>query len=248
VENARPSNRRRNRTTRDLPQIFPDISSRNVNDYLSKFQPGLTAKVFRTLHATQAVRRSLENCAVREDDLEFKKREAAVLANLEAAILCNHTKQAPANWTARREKMRERREKARARVQRYRDQVNEYKTRLAALRQEAKEKESAASTARRSKVRERYRKRIAVARRRIEAAKGRRQRARDALGKVESRNRLATRGRAWNLGTSLKSYVDPRVYYRWGQQVDYDVLEKFYPKALRRKFAWVADGEHQEEE
>jgi len=32
-----------------------------------------------------------------------------------------------------------------------------------------------------------------------------------------------------------------RAYYEWGQQVDYDVLEKYYPKALRRKFAWVKD-------
>jgi hypothetical protein len=37
----------------------------------------------------------------------------------------------------------------------------------------------------------------------------------------------------------LKSYIDPRVYYQWGQQVGYDVLENYYPTALRRKFAWV---------
>jgi hypothetical protein len=31
------------------------------------------------------------------------------------------------------------------------------------------------------------------------------------------------------------------VFYRWGQQVEYDMLERYYPKALRRKFAWVRD-------
>jgi hypothetical protein len=31
------------------------------------------------------------------------------------------------------------------------------------------------------------------------------------------------------------------VYYDWGQRIDYDVLDKYYPKALRRKFAWVRD-------
>ena len=48
--------------------------------------------------------------------------------------------------------------------------------------------------------------------------------------------------RTWNLGTSLKSYIDPRVYYEWGQQVGYDVLEHYYPAALRNKFAWVRNG------
>jgi DNA topoisomerase-1 len=212
-----------------------------VNNYLSQFSSGLSAKVFRTFHATQAVQKSLDESNVEADDPEYLKREAAVLANMEAAILCNHTKKAPANWSERRERMIERRDKARARVQKYRDQVQEYKERLEALRQEAKEKEAAASESQLPKVRKRYKKRFAVARRRIETARGRVQRARLALGKVESKNQLARKGRAWNLGTSLKSYIDPRVYYRWGQSVEYDVLEKYYPKLLRRKFAWVAD-------
>ena len=144
--------------------------------------------------------------------------------------------------------MHERRERARARVQKYRHQIQEYREKLKALRQEAREKTAAASTAQRPRVRERYKKRVAVAQRRIEAAQGRWQRAREALGKVESRNRLASKGRAWNLGTSLKSYIDPRVYYHWGQQTDYDVLEKYYPKILRRKFAWAADSDGGEEE
>jgi DNA topoisomerase-1 len=42
----------------------------------------------------------------------------------------------------------------------------------------------------------------------------------------------------YNLGTSLKSYVDPRVYVRWANQVDFD-LEKFYPKTLRNKYSWA---------
>jgi DNA topoisomerase-1 len=171
-----------------------------------------------------------------------------MLANMEAAILCNHTKKAPANWSTRREKMRERREKSRARVKKYREQVKEYRARLKTLRHEAKEKVAAASEKQRPRVRERYKKRVAVAKRRIEAARGRLQRAREALGKVESRNRLTRKGRTWNLGTSLKSYIDPRVYHRWGRQVEYDVIEKYYPKALRRKFAWVADSVVEEEE
>jgi hypothetical protein len=36
------------------------------------------------------------------------------------------------------------------------------------------------------------------------------------------------------------------VYYAWGQRTDYDVLEKYYPKALRRKFAWVRNDIEEE--
>lgn len=217
-----------------------------MNVYLSGIQPELSAKVFRTYHATAVVQTSLAQSAVQSKDPEYEKREAAVLANMEAAILCNHTKKAPANWSDRRVTMRERRERARTRVVKYRQQLNDYRTALKELRLEAREKTTAANDKRRPKVRERYKKRVAVAQRRIEGAQGRLDRARLALGKVESRNRLAARGREWNLGTSLKSYIDPRVYTRWGQQVEYDVLERYYPKLLRSKFAWAAAGEEEE--
>jgi DNA topoisomerase-1 len=42
----------------------------------------------------------------------------------------------------------------------------------------------------------------------------------------------------YNLGTSLKSYIDPTAYVNWARKVDFD-LEKFYPKTLRNKFSWA---------
>ncbi len=42
----------------------------------------------------------------------------------------------------------------------------------------------------------------------------------------------------YNLGTSLKSYIDPTAYVKWAKKVDFD-LEKFYPKTLRKKFSWA---------
>ena len=65
------------------------------------------------------------------------------------------------------------------------------------------------------------------------------ERARLRRDKIKTQASIASKKRTWNLGTSLKSYIDPQVYYEWGQRTDYDVLEKYYPKALRRKFAWV---------
>jgi len=45
----------------------------------------------------------------------------------------------------------------------------------------------------------------------------------------------------YNLGTSLKSYIDPAVFVRWAKAVDFS-LEKFYPKTLRKKFSWASKG------
>lgn len=42
----------------------------------------------------------------------------------------------------------------------------------------------------------------------------------------------------WNLGTSLKNYIDPRVSVGFCQKVDYD-WKLYYPKALVTKFAWA---------
>ena len=43
--------------------------------------------------------------------------------------------------------------------------------------------------------------------------------------------------KTWNLGTSLKNYIDPRVSVRF-IKVNYD-WKKYYPKTLVSKFAWA---------
>jgi DNA topoisomerase-1 len=242
LEEARPSNSAGN----NKPQLFPEISSSDVNAYLSEILDDLTAKVFRTHHATQAVRESL--IASEADDPEYKKWHAASMANLQAAVLCNHYKTAPANWQERRRRARERLQKYKDKADLRRSQLREAKEALKVLRQEAREKRQEAKTAKqRERVRIRYAKKIERAKKKIESAEDRLERARTALDKAQAKDEVSIKKRTWNLGTSLKSYIDPRVFYEWGQEVDYDVLERYYPKALRRKFAW-ARGEDETEE
>jgi DNA topoisomerase-1 len=247
IRTARPSSSSngddRGHPTRDLPQLFPDTSSRTVNAYLSGILPGLTAKVFRTHHATMAVQHSLEASGVEAEDPEYRKWEAASLANLAAAVLCNHTKKEPATWERSRKRYREREEKARARIGPYEDRVAGYRQALVDLRQEAAARVEAASEKQRDRVTARYEKRIAVAERRVAQAEAQLEKAHQRLGKIQAQAAIAAEKRTWNLGTSLKSYIDPRVYYEWGQQVDYDVLQSYYPTALRSKFGWVKRGD-----
>lgn len=247
-ENARPSRNGARRGAAGKPQLFPDVSSRDVNAFLGELLPGLTAKVFRTRHATAAVRESLDRAGVDSEDAEFKKREAVVQANLEAAILCNHYKKAPANWGARREKAQARQEQLQAQVQKAREAEQQAKEALDQVRATAREKiEAARGPAARERVTASWQKRIDKAAAKREAARNKVRKAELALARFRSQVALATKSRTWNLGTSLKSYIDPRVYHVWGEKVCYDVLAAYYPKTLQRKFAWVRNGEVHEE-
>jgi DNA topoisomerase-1 len=64
----------------------------------------------------------------------------------------------------------------------------------------------------------------------------------DATLKRVEKNRLDVRltkaTREYNLGTSLKSYIDPMTYVRWANKVEFD-LSKFYSMALRNKYSWA---------
>lgn len=248
---ARPPNTgesdRENDGPRSRPQLFHDIGSRDVNVYLSGILPGLTAKVFRTHHTTMVVQESLAESGVRADHPEHKKWEAASRANVEAAILCNHTKKPPASWPNSRQRYKARLRKARDRVQTYLERVKGLEDALSALRQEAREKLAAATPGRRDSTKARYDKRIERAKARIERTRGMLRRARLAVGKIKAQASIAAKKRTLNLGTSLKSYIDPRVYHSWGQEVEYDVLERYYPKALRSKFSWARDPSEEEQ-
>jgi DNA topoisomerase-1 len=45
----------------------------------------------------------------------------------------------------------------------------------------------------------------------------------------------------WNLGTSLRNYIDPRVAVEFCQRVGYD-WRAYYPKTLVSRFAWAEKG------
>ena len=161
--------------------IFEGVRSDRVNEFLSEVVPGLSAKVFRTYHASKVVGEYLRTAKVNKEDPDYVKKNAAAMANLEAAIICNHKRKLPKNWENSLAKKMERLKVLQAR----------------------KTKKSA------------------------EAVKA---------AKTKIKTMKATRD--YNLGTSLRSYIDPRLYYRWGKRVDFD-WKLYYSKTLQRKFSWV---------
>ncbi|MFW9767619.1 MAG: DNA topoisomerase I [Candidatus Thorarchaeota archaeon] len=331
-------NRKGGRTNADpkkIAQIFPSIRSTHVNRFLSEVDPDLTAKVFRTYHASIVMREELRNSKARKTDPEFLKKEAFKRANLEVARVMNHTKQAPKGWSQSADRYKDRIKKVDARIAKAQAQLKERQQHrrkvkkkedeqrqskqariskqkaivenyMASVRSWREKRDKAKATwdnarARKSRTRSSKRKGKTTKKERLEQAQESIERARDRLDKAEvglanarqrhqkakesvekqqksfndwkekSAKRLATAdrrvetliervkkaeiakkkietdfalardSRTWNLGTSLKSYVHPKIVYKWCDRVDYD-WRKVYTKALQRKFeGWIAN-------
>lgn len=270
-------------------QIFPDITSARVNHFLKKVMPGLSAKVFRTFHATTTVRNYLQqNGKLKKDSSDAEKEFVAKLANLQAAIKCNHKRTPPKTWAESLEKRAQSVEKLRAAkpdLARFDAQIaarraaldklvtdqkefdakvpEQWRKKMAARvalenkgapTEDAKRKEydkklKAALKAERDAEKtfkqktKRYKERVAQAHKAVIAAQEARERAegsyRERLGRAEMGLDLVRRTKDYALNTSLKNYIDPRVYRDWGEKVaDYD-WKRLYTGALLKKFAWV---------
>ncbi len=159
--------------------LFNGVRSQRVNEYLGKAMENLTAKVFRTFHASSTTKEALSKSGVKKDDPAYFKKYSAAMANLQAAMVCNHKRKLPKTWE---EALRKR------------------KAGLKMLKERR---------AKREKIKE-----------------------------AELRVKLMQSTRDYNLNTSLKNYIDPRVYADWGKEVDFD-WKQFYSKSLQRRFAWV---------
>jgi DNA topoisomerase-1 len=168
--------------------IFEGLRSNQVTAFLNEVMPDLTAKVFRTFHASKVVKEYLDSAKVSSSQPDFAKKYVAMEANLQAAIVCNHKRKPPKTFEDSLAKKNERLEKLR-------------------------EANAAKMTESRKKT----------------------------LEKLEMKIKETQETREYNLRTSLKSYVDPRVYYTWGKKVDFD-WKLYYPKTLQRKFSWVEPG------
>ncbi|MDW0335744.1 MAG: DNA topoisomerase I [Nitrososphaeraceae archaeon] len=188
-------------------EIFEDITSSKVNKFLRSIDkenvPNLTAKVFRTCIATAIVKQHLSEpiLKVNKNESEFKKVYVAKIANLQAAITCNHKKGIdPKNPASKKawEKFEQSLENKKEKIKQLRMELKEkkWKTELQKLRKEQR------------------------------------------VEKLEFQLRLQKETKDYNLGTSLRNYIDPRVFKSWCDYVDLD-WTKIYTSTLQRKFKWI---------
>ncbi|HXQ93427.1 MAG TPA: DNA topoisomerase I [Nitrososphaerales archaeon] len=170
--------------------IFDGITSRHVNEFLSSAAPSLTAKVFRTYHATTAVKSYLKKHNTFEKDTpDFDKLYEAKLANLEAAIKCNHKRTPPKTFEQSLQKKEERLKE----LEQMQGKTDKQKARLV-----------------------------------------------ERVAKMKKQVELTKITKDYNLNTSLRNYIDPRVFKTWANRVGLD-WKLLYTSTLQRKMMWV-DG------
>jgi DNA topoisomerase-1 len=260
--------------------LFNGVRSSHVSEFLDEVMTGLSAKVFRTLYASDAVEKKLDKTPVEPEDPAYVKKYVAKMANLEAAKVCNHKRTIPKRWKASLEKkkeqinvLKERAKKAQTKIKmkakeqdkRYRMRIRKQEEKLKAdeeqleklkrkLEERKEQGKSVKGATKRVKSKQRV---IARTKQRIrdykakhrelmqkqkQRLKSRKQRDKAALEKQKLNITLQEETRDYNLSTSLKSYIDPRIYYEWGKKVQYD-WKKYYQKALHKKFSWVENQE-----
>jgi len=202
-------------------EIFHNITSRDVNKYFSGIVKGLTAKVFRTYQATTVVKDYL----VEHDNIKGKtaneKLYHAKMANLEAAKMCNHKRTIPKTFDQVLQKKRDTIKNAE------KDQPSK-KTQETLKKVESSQPKT--ETQKKSKE-----KRIKTLNEQIKKQK---QKHKDRVEKLKLQINLSEKTRDYNLGTSLRNYIDPRVVKAWTDEVGAE-WEKLYTAALQKKFLWV---------
>jgi len=60
----------------------------------------------------------------------------------------------------------------------------------------------------------------------------------ERIDKLQLQIKLTLKTRDHNLGTSLRNYIDPRIFKTWTDEVGAE-WEKLYTSALQKKFLWV---------
>jgi DNA topoisomerase-1 len=264
--------------------LFDEVNSSVVSEFLDEVMEGISAKVFRTCYATDAVESKLNAIEVDPEAPEYVKKHAATLANLEAAITCNHKRTISASWQTslerQKEHLKERRKRARENMKKYKQRIHDtnlrYEERIAKYeakleadkekleeyKKELAERETDGRAtkgvknriASKKKVISNGRKRIrdtkAKHREQItklkERMENRKQKDKELIEKTQLQIEAKELTKDYNLGTSLKSYVDPRVYFEWGKKIDYD-WRNYYSSTLEKKFSWI-DPEPLEQE
>jgi DNA topoisomerase I len=187
--------------------IFDGITSGKVNAFLRSIDPknvpGLTAKVFRTYIATKTLKESLANPPLRIDksSSQAHKIYVAKMANLKAAITCNHKKGIDPRNPASKKSLEQFEES----IKKKQETIEELKT---AIAEKKWKKES------------------------------QRKRMEERIERVEMQLKLQKETRDYNLGTSLRNYIDPRVMRAWLLYIDLD-WNTIYTTTLRRKFKWA---------
>ncbi len=202
-------------------EIFGNLTSRDVNEYYKTVVNGLTAKVFRTFSASTVVSKYLNENGDVKTKSAMEKLYHAKLANLEAAIMCNHKRTIPKTFEQSLQKKRDTLKVAQKSTPWKKNEETLKKVESTKTKTDAQEKKR--------------KERITKIKQMIKKSKTKQK---ERVEKLQLQLDLTEKTRDYNLGTSLRNYIDPRIFKSWTDEVTAD-WEKLYTSALQKKFLWV---------
>ena len=206
---------------KDTDEIFDEITSRHVNVYYSSVVKGLTAKVFRTFLASSVVSKYLRENGDVKKSTPAEKLYHAKLANLEAAVMCNHKRTIPKTFEQT--------------LQKKIDKLKTVETASPWKKKEEALKKAESAKPKTDAQKEKQNERIKKAKIQIRKTK---QKHKERIEKLTLQVDLTKKTKDYNLGTSLRNYIDPRIFKSWTDDVGAE-WEKLYTAALQKKFLWV---------
>uniref|UniRef100_F6RCY1 DNA topoisomerase I n=1 Tax=Ciona intestinalis TaxID=7719 RepID=F6RCY1_CIOIN len=193
--------------------LFDRLNTSTLNKYLNSLMDGLTAKVFRTYNASITLLNQLLELTDPDDENVASKILSYNRANRAVAVLCNHQRAAPKNFSEQMGRMNEKIEKKQRDIQDAKQETKSAKSDYKHNKSEAKRKA-------------------------YEGKKKKVERLQEQLIKLEVQATDKEENKEIALGTSKLNYLDPRITVAWCKK--YSVpIEKCYNKTQRDKFAWA---------
>lgn len=194
--------------------VFDRLNTTILNKHLHELMDGLTAKVFRTYNASRTLQEQL-NLLTEADDNVPSKLLSYNRANRAVAVLCNHQRAAPKNFSKQMENLQNKIDDKKAAIKEAKKNVKDAKADYKATKTE---KAKQALTKRKTQL----------------------QRLEEQLTKLEVQATDKEENKEIALGTSKLNYLDPRISVAWCKKWEVPI-EKIYNKTQREKFRWAID-------
>uniref|UniRef100_H2Y8H5 DNA topoisomerase I n=1 Tax=Ciona savignyi TaxID=51511 RepID=H2Y8H5_CIOSA len=231
--------------------LFDRLNTSTLNKYLNSLMEGLTAKVFRTYNASITLQNQLLELTDPDDENVSSKILSYNRANRAVAVLCNHQRAAPKNFSEQMGRMNDKVGNCgfngifsvdylclvhaildSAEIFHYsrRHVTNGWHKKQADIRDAKQEAKSAKSDYKHNKSEGK--------RKLYEAKKKKIERLQEQLIKLEVQATDKAKNKEIALGTSKLNYLDPRITVAWCKKYAIPI-EKCYNKTQRDKFAWA---------
>jgi len=230
--------------------IFDNINSESVNKFFGKSMKKITAKVFRTYHASNEVVDYLQEHKIHGSDSPDVKIFTAKMANLKAAIQCNHKRTPPKNLQENINKKKEKHKEINKKLKDIKIQMNnkEYKCQICDEIVMLENHKLNCENSKYHKKEPSMKKKIERQEKNILKEKEKLQKTYTKLEerseKLKLKIKLDSETKDYSLNTSLRNYIDPRIYKKWSDDAEMD-WKKLYPATLQKKFLWVDSEEKQ---